>query len=182
MLRPQDVVVAVQLRSDALQGRPRSTYAGLGLATGLSASQCHGAVGRLEAAGLSLRNSAGADSVPLEPLGRLLLQAVPLWLYPEHQGSPGAVRGVPTAWSATPLSGVVVSQRVVVWPHAQGVEAGDGLAPVHACILRGPCVPGEPRYNPRLHQILALVDAVRLGRPRDRREAAALLKGLGYCP
>ena len=180
MLRSQDVVVVLQLRAVASEAGQAWTYAGLAGATGLSASQAHASVERLKAAGLVRSDADEPLWVPAKALGTLLQHAVPLWLYPETQGPPGAVRGIPTAWSGPPLSSVMQSDRVVVWPHPQGESLGESVAPLHACVLKGACVPGHRDYNARLHEVLALVDALRLGRARDRREAMKFLVEWGY--
>lgn len=182
MLRPQDVVVLLQLRTYALQQpSPVWTYAGLAGHTGLSASQGHASVDRLRSAGL-VHSAAGEPLwVPAKALGELLLHAVPRWLYAESGPGPGPHRGVPTAWSTSPLREVLQSEVTMVWPHPSGEQLGAALAPLHPCVLRkGSCVPGDPRYNGRLHELLALVDTLRIGRARDKREAMSILREWGY--
>jgi len=182
MLRAQDVIVAIQLRTYGLAPEDGIawTFAELARHTGLSASQGHGAVGRLKAASIAHAGTAAPLRISAEALGRLLQHAVPLWLYPEAADTPGAARGIPTAWSAPPLVEIMRGERKVVWPHPEGTGLGESLKPLHHCILTGPGVPGHARYNERLHQVLALVDALRLGRARDRREAMGILVGWGY--
>lgn len=77
------------------------------------------------------------------------------------------VRGVPTGHTASPL----VSQFPVgkeagpVWPHALGQVRGYALSPLH------PDVPKIALANPRLHEVYALIDAIRDGRSRERELA-----------
>ncbi|NIK50899.1 hypothetical protein FHY14_000709 [Xanthomonas arboricola] len=54
-----------------------------------------------------------------------------------------------------------------VWPSAQGTAKGPGLSPLST---------GVP--NAALHQLLALQDALRSGRARERTLAARYLKQL----
>jgi hypothetical protein len=78
-----------------------------------------------------------------------------------------ASRGVPTSVAAPPLSRKFSSGDDLppVWPHPQGAVLGLGLEPIH------PAVPGAALKNPALYEWLALIDAVRAGRGRERELA-----------
>jgi len=57
-----------------------------------------------------------------------------------------------------------------VWPHAVGKQRGIAIEPLFRSVPEA--VPGDER----LHEYLALVDAIRLGRQREARLAAELLR------
>ena len=84
----------------------------------------------------------------------------------------GPSLGVPTAWAARPLVGRIVTSRdelPPVWPDALGQQRGLAVRPLH------PSVVEAVRCDPALGERLALVDALRLGGPRIKAEAAELL-------
>lgn len=80
------------------------------------------------------------------------------------------VAGVPTAHSAAPLSGLIVSEEPYVWPSAFGKVRGHGIAPLY------PKAVDAALRDPVLYEVLALIDALRIGRARERNLAAEELK------
>lgn len=52
-----------------------------------------------------------------------------------------------------------------VWPDAEGMLQGAAVKPLY------PSVPHAARNEPRLYDLLALVDAIRIGRARERNWA-----------
>lgn len=81
--------------------------------------------------------------------------------------------GVPTSHAAPAFAGVFAEgHEPLVWPDAQGMVRGEGLLPLH------PCVPGAALRDPALYELLALFDALRAGRARERNMAAARLQKL----
>jgi hypothetical protein len=87
---------------------------------------------------------------------------------------PGAIRrGMPTAHSAPPLAEVIQSgQDVYVWPYAEGEERGQAVEPLYHT------VPKAAAKDPCLHRLLALADALRVGRAREHDLAAQELKAM----
>jgi hypothetical protein len=63
----------------------------------------------------------------------------------------------------------MVSDRTLVWPAAEGTVRGDSLTPLY------PAAVGLPTRDPALYEILTLVDAIRVGRARERALARKLL-------
>lgn len=81
--------------------------------------------------------------------------------------------GVPTSHAAPAFAGVFADgHEPLVWPHAHGPVRGEGLLPLH------PCVPGAALRDPALYELLALFDALRAGRARERGMAATRLQKL----
>ncbi|WP_274475398.1 hypothetical protein [Mangrovimonas aestuarii] len=85
------------------------------------------------------------------------------YVYPQK---PSAMdRGVATAHSAPPLNQHIQSNKAIVWPFAEGNERGFSIEPLH------PNVPKAVQEDEKLHELLALVDAIRLGNVREQKMA-----------
>lgn len=80
--------------------------------------------------------------------------------------------GVPTGAFASPMTELLsASGDPYVWPAlGEGTAKGQSVTPLH------PNVPDIARRDGRMHQLLALVDSLRLGGSRERRVAAGALK------
>jgi hypothetical protein len=168
VLRPQDLLVLLRLALvGPVDGIPR--YAVLAAELSLKASEVHGAVSRVVAAQLALKDEAGRPRVRLEPL-RLFVQHGARYCFPTTRGP--QVRGVPTGYAAPPLSELIRAPAVElppVWPDKDGTVRGETLD------LLYPTVPQAARRNPALYELLALFDVIRAGSPRERVLALQLL-------
>ncbi len=161
MLKPQDILVLLKLAT----GSPSWTFDSLAHELGLSASAIHRSLQRAEAADLyeGRRRKIKAAQL-LEFLSHGLK-----YVYPAEWG--GESRGRPTAWAAPPLSGQLVSSSSPpVWPDANGKVRGLALKPIHPSAL------DAARRDERLWELLALVDAIRIGNARERNLAVRELK------
>jgi hypothetical protein len=167
-LLAQDVVVLVKLVS---YGGQRPPIAQIGADLGLSASQVH----------LSLRRLGQSRLISDD--GRPILRSVEEFLvhgvkysFPARRGEP--TRGIPTAYAAPPLSERMSgnSDPPPVWPAAEGTVRGTTFEPLHKT------VPLAVARDPTLYELLALIDALRDGRARERqiaeRELGARLRKL----
>lgn len=157
-LLPHDVVVLAKLVSYRGERPPIAQVAG---DLALSPSQVHASLKRLERSRL----------IDVQT-GRPLLKAVEEFLihgvkyaFPVQRGE--ATRGVPTAHAAPPLSDQIAdsSDLPPVWPDAEGKVRGVTFQPLHKA------APRAARRDPVLHECLALIDALRDGRVRERRLA-----------
>jgi predicted transcriptional regulator len=90
------------------------------------------------------------------------------YVYPQRPGP--MVRGIATAYSAAPLSHLIQSKEPVVWPYAEGNLRGQAIEPLH------PSVPRACLKDIKLYELLALVDALRIGRAREQKLAIEALK------
>lgn len=156
-MRPQDI--AVLLKIVALGDR---TWMGVEVARGLglSPAEVSNSLKRSAMAGLI---DGTKRRVAVTPLLEFLKHGLP-YVFPVRPG--GKVRGVPTAHSAAPLRARFLSDEVLVWPSAKGEALGQAIAPLY----RG--APEAALSDPRLYELLALADALRVGRTRERAEAA----------
>ena len=158
MLKPQDVLVVLRL---ATAPEPDRTFPRLAAALGISASETHAAVKRAIASGLVDR---ATRTVRKASLLEFLLHGL-RYVFPAEWS--GVTRGVPTSYAAPPLrSQFSIGELSPVWPHPDGTSRGEGLVPLYRS------VPDAALRDPQLYEWLALVDAVRSGRARERRMAA----------
>lgn len=83
------------------------------------------------------------------------------------------VVGVPTSHSAPAFAGVFAPGSTdFVWPHPNGSVRGVGVEPLH------PSVPFAAMQDAKLYEMLALFDALRVGRARERGMALERLQVL----
>jgi hypothetical protein len=167
-LKPLDLIVALKL---AGHGLPAS-YADLAASLGLNASEVHTAVQRAIQAQLLLdtAHDALAKNSRLANIRvhrqNLLEFAVHGAKYAFAAETTSTTVGVPTSHSAPVFKGVFApGSDDWVWPFATGECKGVGLLPLH------PCVPTAALADPQLYAALALLDALRVGRARERKLA-----------
>lgn len=156
-----DVVVLLKL---LLAGERRS-YAQLSKELSMSASEVHASVRRGIEAGLI----DAVSRLPLrKPMEEYLLHGV-RYAFPAKPGP--LARGIPTAHAAPPLAGKITSDDVPpVWPDPEGTVRGYSIEPLYSS------VPKAARADAVLYELLALVDAIRVGRARERNLAQEELK------
>jgi hypothetical protein len=81
--------------------------------------------------------------------------------------------GVPTSHSAPAFAGVFAPGSTdFVWPHPNGSVRGVGVEPLH------PSVPFAAMQDEKLYELLALFDALRVGKARERNMATERLLAL----
>lgn len=90
------------------------------------------------------------------------------FVFPQKPGP--IVRGIPTAHSASPLNSDIQSSETYVWPYAKGTVRGQSILPLY------PTIPKVALMDKNLHELLALVDALRVGRAREKDLAVKALK------
>lgn len=162
ILKPQDVVILLKLVSS---GPQPWTYQRLAVELSISQSEAHAGVRRAVAAHL-MSDATTTDGRPiLAALKEFLIHGV-RYAYPPVRGE--MTRGMPTGYAAPPLNKVIVqpNEPPPVWPYADGTVRGYSFAPLF------PSVPVAASRDPVLYELLALVDAIRDGRARERSLAA----------
>lgn len=166
ILKPQDVVILLKL---VALGRQPWTYQRLAGELSISQSEVHAGVRRAAAARLMSGTSAASGRPILRALKEFLIHGVRYAYPPEHGG---LIRGMPTAYAAPPLNKVIVQpdEPPPVWPYAEGAVRGHAFAPLY------PSVPRAAERDSKLYELLALVDAMRDGRARERNIAAKELE------
>ena len=82
------------------------------------------------------------------------------------------IRGIPTSFSAPVLKDELKSagEYKYVWPDVNGHEKGQSVKPLFKS------VPLAVKQDQRLYEYLALIDAIRLGNPREENLAIRILE------
>jgi hypothetical protein len=75
------------------------------------------------------------------------------------------VRGVLTAHSAEPLNKIITSNEKYVWPYAKGLERGQSIQPLFNTVVEAAL------KDHKLYELLTLVDALRVGKVREKELA-----------
>lgn len=166
ILKPQDVVVVLKL---SVLGPGVWTYQQLSIQLFMSQSEVHAAVRRAVGARLMSDSGIGTGRPVRAALLEFLLHGVQ-YAYPPDLGS--LTRGMPTGYAAPPLSKAILgsSEPPPVWPYAEGSVRGIAFEPLY------PTVPQAAAQDQKLYELLALVDAIRGGRARERNLASMELK------
>jgi hypothetical protein len=156
IMKSQDLVVALKL---AASGSAKS-FADLGASLCISASEAHAAVRRLAEARLW---DADLKQINRQALLGFLVHGAP---YAFPVALKETTRGVPTGWGAPVFKGkIVANEPPPVWPDPEGEMKGQALKPLYPSVVRA------AKQDPQLYDLLALVDALRLGRARERKIA-----------
>lgn len=125
----------------------------------------HASLKRLE--GASLADNRSGRPI-LRAVEEFLIHAVK-YVFPTQQGE--TTRGLPTAYAAPPLNDVIAGsgEPPPVWPDPEGEVRGVGFEPLCKSVARA------ARRDAVLYELLALVDALRDGRARERAVAERAL-------
>lgn len=155
-MKPQDVVVllkVIALNNDNWQQIP------LAYSLKMSQSEICQSVARSKYAGL-------LDDSGKKVMRQALYDFLQYGLAVVFPAKPGAmVRGIPTAHSTAPLNKEVSSGDNYVWPFAKGNVRGLGINPLYST------VPQAALDDEQLHVLLALADALRVGKAREKKIA-----------
>lgn len=157
-LKPHDVVVALKLLE-----APGASYNTLSSDLSMSSSTAHESVERLQIAGLLRPDTR---EVNRHYLLEFLEHGVK-YAFPAKLDVP--TKGVGTAHSGPALANEIVADEAIVWPDAHGNAYGRSMTPLWA-------VEDLPNKCPYVYELLTLVDAIRVGRVRERSRAVEKLK------
>lgn len=164
-LKPQDIVFLLKLI--AIGKKPWS-FSKIAIELEMSSSEVHAAAQRALAAGLAIK--LDADIRPhIRNLSEFLEHGIQYVFVPER----GALqRGMVTAYAASPLNSEFsgISEAPPVWPDPEGTVRGEAFSPLYKS------APAAARNDSKLYELLALVDAIRGGRAREREMAKRMLK------
>lgn len=168
LLKPLDVVVAVKA---AVLAAPRWTIAEMAEHLGMDSGQVFRAARHASKAAL-LFTEPERGRLQYRPhraaLTELLVHGAKYMFVPSHGR---LTRGMPTAHAAPILRSriAVGDEPPPVWPTADGDTRGESFEPLHRC------VPVAAARDRRFYDAMALVDAIRGGRARERELAVRLL-------
>ena len=166
-LKPQDILFLLKL---VAMGKKHWSFNSLALELGMSPSEVHAAAKRSQQARLAVKKD---DSIlpNKRNLEEFLLYGIQYVFVPER----GELnRGMPTAHAAEPLKSEFIdnNEPPPVWPDPDGKVRGESFSPLYKS------VPKAAGNDSELYMLLALVDAIRGGRARERELAKKELSRL----
>ncbi len=162
-MKPQDIVVLLKLVG--LKGG--WSYRQLAQELFMSIGEVHNALNRAARAQLF---DTSENRPRIQALEEFLIHGLK-YAFPAERGS--ITRGTPTAFAASPLNQIISSPDDVnmpVWPDPDGSARGYKLEPLFSS------VPKAVKKDKALYELLALVDAIRDGRARERNLAVEHLR------
>jgi DNA-binding Lrp family transcriptional regulator len=160
--KSQDLLVALKMVSSG-----RKPYAEMAKELGMSVGEVFAATKRAADAGLIDPKSKKCRASALK---EFLIHGVK-YAFPVHRGS--IVRGIPTSWAAAPLREQLhldPKDPVPVWRDPHGTSRGYQIEPLFKS------APYAAQRDPDLYELLALVDALREGKARERALASEALE------
>jgi hypothetical protein len=185
-LKPQDVLVLLKICSlaSAEASGSRPPMAWLGMELGLSSSEVHAAFRRLRASGLLQAETMTRPGAPASPRSRgkvdwirpnisgveeFLVHGLK-YAFPPKRGE--LTRGIPTSYAAAPLKAHIAKgqEPPPVWPYSDGKVRGFAFEPLYRT------VPFAASRDRALYELLAIADALRDGRARERTIAEKELR------
>ncbi|MFB6342082.1 hypothetical protein ACE1ET_10175 [Saccharicrinis sp. FJH62] len=160
-MRPHDVAVLLKIAS---KGKQNWYMKDLAYELEISASEISESIYRSVIAGLM-----SADKKTLNKLALLdFLKSGLRYVFPQQPGA--MVRGMGTAHSAPPLIDLILSEENYVWPYANGNTRGQAIEPLH------PKTPMACLKDNKYYELIALADAIRLGKVREQELAISMIK------
>lgn len=164
-LKPQDVLTTIRIA--IAEPSELLTFASMSDSLGISVSEAHASVQRATVSGLITREFdelRANRTALLEFIAHGLRYAFPPIFGP-------VARGIATSVFAEPLSPHFShgDSQALVWPHPEGTVRGPSLCPLY------PSIPSAALRQQKLHEVLALIDAVRAGAARERELAINFL-------
>lgn len=161
-MSPQDVVILLKIAS---YGQNLWNQVKLAEELNLSQPEISNSLARSRYAGL-------LDESGKNVRKQALLDFLQYGIAYAFPAKPGPVlRGVPTAHSGPPLNTLIESNGdEYVWPSATGQLRGQAISPLYKNVVKA--VKGDNE----LHELLSLVDAIRVGRVREKNLAIEELK------
>lgn len=159
MIKGQDILLLFKL----CEVEPEWRQIDLALDLKISQSEIAKSLARCRSVGLLMSDSKVSKGALFE----LLVHSSQFFFPPEIGAS---TRGIATAWGVKELFPEIVSSEIPVWPHPLGNKHGSSLKPIYDT------VPEVCLRNPSLYRKLALFDAIRIGRAREKSLAIERLK------
>ena len=160
-MRPHDIVILLKIAS---KGRQNWFMKDLAYELEISASEISESINRSVIAGLISSNKRSLKKLVLLDF----LKAGLRYVYPQQPGA--MVRGIGTAHSAPPLNNQIFSEEAYVWPFAKGNIRGQAIEPLHLKI------PEACLRDNKFYELIALADAIRVGKVREQKMAIEMIK------
>ncbi len=160
-MRPHDIAILLKIAS---KGGQQWYMKDLAYELGISASEISESINRSVIAGL-----INSDKKTLRKLALLdFLKYGLKYVYPEQPGA--LARGIATAHTASPLKNIIMSEDKYIWPYGKGRIRGQAINPLH------PNIPDACLRDDKYYELMALTDAIRIGKVREQNIAYEMLK------
>ena len=163
MLKPQDIYILLKLLA---WGKRDWTYQNLADELFMSASEVHAGIKRATSARLFDHHR----KVPIKKsLGEFLIHGVQ-YAFPPIRGD--ITRGIATGYAAPPLNEYfqIGEELPPVWPDPEGKLRGYEFSPLYKTVTKA------ISNDLKLYEFLALVDAIRDGKAREKDRAIQEIK------
>lgn len=160
-MRPHDIVVLLKIAS---KGDEKWLMKDLAAELEISAGEVSESINRSVLAGLVSKDKKSLNKLSLLDFLNSGLQ----YVFPQQPGA--LMRGLETAHSAAPLKHQISSEETFVWPYAKGNVRGQAIEPLH------PKVPIACLRDSNFYELIALADAIRVGKVRERKLALEMIK------
>ena len=163
-LRPQDILVAAKIA--LLEGDTAWAQKDVAAALKLSQAEIAFSLDRLVLHGLLNEDK---KSVRRAAFFELLIHGLKYFFPVEISGN---ARGLPTALSYGTMkkSFRISESEKIVWADAEGTERGLSLSPLYET------VPFAVKSDPKLYELMSLIDVIRLGGARETQAAKSALE------
>jgi len=162
-MRPQDVPILLKIISFERSKVPWRMK-DLAFELGISASEISESLNRSNHAQLIDYQKRHVFRLALHEFVTHAIQ----YVFPQ---SPGAiVRGMRTAHSAPPINKLIRSDQHYVWPDGEGDTRGQAIEPLYPSLVQA------AKRDEFLYSGLALIDALRVGRVREKNIAKVELE------
>jgi hypothetical protein len=159
----------IYLKPNFLSPQDRYSLRNLEAMTGISKTEASSALKRSIDVGLAtIDRKSKLPRVNNRALFEFITYGIK-YVFPANVG--GLVRGIPTSFSAPVMSGKLMTagETINVWPDPVGKEMGQSVEPLYKS------VPKAVKQDPELYKLLALIDAIRIGNPREAKIATGLI-------
>lgn len=160
-MRPHDIAILLKIAS---KGTNNWLMKDLAHELRISPSEISESINRSVIAGL-----ISSDKSTLRKLALLdFLKYGIRYVFPQQPGP--MTRGIGTAISALPLKEDFFSNEHFVWPYGKGNLRGQAIEPLH------PKTPEACLNDSKYYELIALTDAIRIGKVREQNIAFEHLK------
>ncbi|MCV6624138.1 MAG: hypothetical protein OIF51_20560 [Cellvibrionaceae bacterium] len=146
------------------------TARGLEQETGISKTQINLSLNRCYDVGLAKKDrKSGVPVANRRALSDFIIHGLK-YVFPVKPGE--ITRGIPTTFAAPILEDKLISAGdfIMVWPDANGDSKGQAIEPLFKSAVYA------SKRDPEMYALLALVDAIRVGQPREANLAAEMLE------
>jgi len=177
MLKPQDVVILLKILSimredSSLQEFTQNELANL---LCMSPSEVNAGIKRLVCSGLlgPVQRENRLVYLPIKAAVEECLISAVKYFVPALSGA--YTRGIATGYAASIFEKHIVlgDDPIPVWPCGEGDRRGMAVEPLYRSVPES--ITKHP--DPVFYELLVLIDAIRMGRARERNIAVKLLRG-----